>query len=250
MRAYIIEDEPVAQWILEGLLREVAPGIEVCGKAGTVSGAVSWFAQNQADIVFMDVELADGNCFDILAETEITGQIIMITAYDQYAVRAFENGTVDYLLKPIEAEDLRRALARSLARGVTDTEALLHALGEAGISGGTIYKKRILVPVGGKIHPIRTDEIAYFFSEKSTTFLVTDSGSRFLLDDPLDLIEGKMDPNRFFRISRDYIVSRNCIRSVEPVPGNRYRLILEPRPVFETEVSRRRSAAFSQWWGV
>ena len=88
MRAFLIEDEPVAQWILEDLLREVAPRIEICGKAGTVTEAVAWFEHNQADLVFMDVELADGNCFDILAETEIRGQIIMITAYDHYAYQA------------------------------------------------------------------------------------------------------------------------------------------------------------------
>lgn len=251
MRAFLIEDEPVAQWILEDLLREVAPRIEICGKAGTVTEAVAWFEHNQADLVFMDVELADGNCFDILAETEIRGQIIMITAYDHYAYQAFQNRTVDYLLKPIEAEDLRRAIARCLAREHgTDTASLLSALSEAGIGTDRIYKKRILVPLGGKIHPVRTEDIAYFVSEASTTYLVTSAGTRLLLGDPLDVIEERMDPDRFFRISRECIVSRSSIRRIDPLPGNRYRLTTEPPLSSDALVSRRRSGAFSQWWSA
>ena len=248
MTAFIIEDEPLAQWILEGLLRDVAPGITVSGKAGTVSEAVAWLESNRADLVFMDVELADGNCFDILAETEITGQIIMITAYDQYATRAFGNGAVDYLLKPIEAEDLRRAIARSLARGhATDTRTLLQVLAQAGIGGGSIYKKHILVHLGGKIHPIRTTDIAWFISEDSASYLVTSAGIRYLLDSPLDLIEERMDPTRFFRISRDCIIARDSIRDVKPVPGNRF--LLQLQPDFQAGVSRRRAQAFAEWMG-
>lgn len=251
MRAFLIEDEPVAQWILEDLLREVAPRIEICGKAGTVTEAVAWFEHDQADLVFMDVELADGNCFDILAETEIRGQIIMITAYDHYAYQAFQNGTVDYLLKPIEEQDLRRAIARSLAREHgTDIPSLLNALNEAGIGTDRVYKKRILIPVGGKIFPVQTSDIAYFISESSTTYLVTTAGTRLLLGDPLDVVEERMDPVQFFRISRDCIISRNSIRRIDPLPGNRYRLTTTPSETFDTEVSRRRASAFAQWWGA
>ena len=250
MRALIIEDEPVAQWVLQGLLREVAPGIEVCGTVGTVSDAVAFLEQpaNRPDLVFMDVELADGNCFDIFTETDVPGQIIMITAYDHYAVRAFEEGSVDYLLKPIEAEDLRRAITRAIARTRAkdkDKDSLLVALAKAGIGIGIPYKKRILVPVGGQIYPIRTDHIAYFFSEESHSYLVDTDGIRYLLDHPLDYYELRMNPDLFFRVNRDCITAKGSVQAVAPLPGNRYRLTLKPD--YQTEVSRRRAGAFLKW---
>ena len=249
MRALIIEDEPVAQWVLQGLLREVAPGIEICGTVGTVSDTVAFLEQpaNRPDLVFMDVELADGTCFDILTETDVPGEIIMTTAYDHYAVRAFEEGSVDYLLKPIEAEDLRRAITRAIARTrATDKDSLLVALAKAGIGIDIPYKKRILVPVGGRIHPIRTDRIAYFFSEESHSYLVDADGTRYLLDHPLDYYELRMNPECFFRVNRDCIAAKDAVQDVSPLPGNRYRLTLTPD--YQTEVSRRRAGAFLKWF--
>lgn len=249
MRALIIEDEPVAQWVLQGLLREVAPGVEVCGTAGSVSDAVAFLQNpdNRPDLVFMDVELADGNCFDILTETDVPGQVIMTTAYDHYAVRAFEEGSVDYLLKPIEADDLRRAITRAIARThATDKDSLLVALAKAGIGTDIPFRRRILVPVGGQIHLVLTERIAYFFSEQSHSYLVDADGARYLLDHPLDYYEKRMDPKRFFRVNRDCIAARSAVQEAAPLPGNRYKLTLTP--AFQTEVSRRRAGAFLKWF--
>ena len=255
MKALIVEDERMAQAQLARLLAAEFPDIEVTAATDSVRSTVDFLAAAPPiDLIFMDVELADGECFEIFRQIPVRAQVIMTTAYDTYAVKAFEAGSIDYLLKPISVEALRRAVGRCRERVAQraagsaapslDVEALLAAV--AGRAQKR-YKERFVVYVGERIIPVRTEEIAYFFSEEKANYLYTFEGARYLVEAALDTLEGELDPERFFRISRGAIVSRGTVCSVSRHFSGRLRLELRPAPPFEPTVSRARVDDFLKW---
>ncbi|MCR4859603.1 MAG: LytTR family DNA-binding domain-containing protein [Bacteroidales bacterium] len=253
MKALIVEDERMAQAQLTRLLQTNFPDIEVVAATGSVRETVDFLrGGTPVDLIFMDVELADGECFEIFRQVPVPAQVIMTTAYDTYAVKAFEAGSIDYLLKPIGVEALARAVGRCRERveaasektvpGI-DVEALLAALGRS----PQAFKERFIVSVGERIIPVRTGDIAYFFSEEKANYLFTMEGERYLFDSSLDALEAELDPGSFFRVSRGAIVSRSCVRSVSRHFSGRLRLELQPAPPFEPTVSRARVEDFLKW---
>ncbi|MBR4525212.1 MAG: response regulator transcription factor [Bacteroidales bacterium] len=246
MKALIVEDERMAQAQLARLLKTHFPDIEVVQCTASVAETVAYLAADPPlDVVFMDVELADGECFEIFRKVPVKARVIMTTAYDSYALKAFEAGSVDYLLKPIGEEELKRAVDRCRERmgSSIDVEKLLAAV----TAPQKQYKERFLVYVGEQIIPVRTDEIASFFSEEKSNYLLTDDGKRYLIDSTLDALEGELDPAEFFRISRGAIVSRRTVRSVSRHFSGRLRVDLKPVPPFEPTVSRARVEDFLRW---
>jgi DNA-binding LytR/AlgR family response regulator len=251
MKALIVEDERMAQAQLVRLLKAHFPDIEVVQATDSVRSTVEYLsADPPLDLIFMDVELSDGECFEIFRQVAVHAQVIMTTAYDSYALKTFEAGSIDYLLKPIGEDALRRAVGRCRQRlqsapaaGI-DVEKLLAAV------TGTAkkqYRERFVVYVGDRIIPVRTDEIAGFFSEEKANYLFTGSGERYLVDSTLDALEGELDPERFFRISRGAIVARSAVRSVSRHFSGRLKLELDPAPPFEPTVSRARVDDFLKW---
>ncbi len=265
MKALIVEDEPRAQRILENLLRTNFPDVQVAGITSSVKDTIAWLDRNSADVVFMDVELTDGNCFDLFARTDISAQVVMTTAYDSYAVKAFEVGSVDYLLKPIEAEDLRRAVGRVKARlgephekvdfrrilEAFQAEAALAAEGPAGTppSAPGRPKDRFLIRLNDRIVPVNVHDVAYFHSEAKNSYIVTKGNVTYVLDDSLDSIEAELPPKDFFRISRSCIVAEEVIDSVSKLLGGRLRITLKPgiAATADLTVSRARADAFLSW---
>lgn len=246
MKALIVEDERMAQAQLARLLKTHFPDIEVVQCTASVEETVAYLAADPPiDLIFMDVELADGECFEIFRKVPVKARVIMTTAYDSYALKAFEAGSVDYLLKPIGEEELKRAVDRCRERmgSSIDVEKLLAAV----TAPQKQYKERFLVYVGEQIIPVRTDEIASFFSEEKSNYLLTDDGKRYLIDSSLDALEGELDPAEFFRISRGAIVSRRSVRSVSRHFSGRLRAELKPEPPFEPTVSRARVEDFLKW---
>ena len=240
MKALIIEDEPRAQRALENLLKANFPDVEVIGRTASVKETVDWLADNRPDVIFMDVELADGTCFDIFAQTSVNAQVVMTTAYDNYAVKAFEVNSVDYLLKPVDIEDLRRAVSRVSQRITTggphiDFDAVREAFRP---------REKFLIRLNDRIVPVSVRDIAYFYSEAKSTFIVTRDGKNYVLDDSLDAIEAGLDPKAFFRISRGAIIAENVIDSASKLLGGRLRLTLANGIPTATDltVSRRMSA--------
>ncbi len=249
MNALIVEDERMAQAQLVRLLKTRFPDIEVVRVTDSLRSTVEYLAGNpQLDLIFMDVELSDGECFEIFRQVPVRAQVIMTTAYDSYALKAFEAGSVDYLLKPIGAEELARAVGRCRERTASapaiDVEKLLAVV--AGRQAKT-YKERIVVYVGEQIIPVQTDRIACFFAEEKANYLLTDEGARYLVETTLDTLEQDLDPDRFFRVSRSAIVSRNAVKSVSRHFSGRLRLDLQPEPPFEPTVSRARVDDFLKW---
>jgi len=247
MKALIVEDELMAQKSLTRALSQNFPDIEVVGYTTSVKGTVAWLKdpENIADIIFMDVELSDGICFEIFRQVEVKAKIIMTTAYDSYALKAFEAGSVDYLLKPIDSSELKRAVARCrMSGGTIDVEALALAMGAPGKKN---YKERYLVRLNDRIVPLQTTNIAYIYSEDKNNYLVTFDGQKYIVDSSLDVISEELDPEYFFRISRGCIVSMKAIGTIVKQMGGRLRIMATPEPSFEMTVSRSRVDDFMTW---
>ena len=249
MKVLIIEDEIMAQKSLVRLLSQNFPDITVVNILSSVKGAVSWLKDNPdaADVIFMDVELSDGVCFEIFRQTNVKAKVIMTTAYDHYAVKAFETGSVDSLLKPIDSTALKRAVARCrMSGGMVDVEQLLKAVGN-NAAPEKEYKERYIIRFNDRIVPLQTSDIAYVYSEEKNNYLVTSDGHKYVIDSSLDVIYEDMNPRDFFRISRGCIMSMKAIRSIVKQAGGRLRIMADPESPFEMTVSRSRVDDFLAW---
>ena len=248
MKVLIVEDEIMAQKSLTRVLMQNFSDLDIVGYTDSIQGTVNWLKneKNSTDVIFMDVELADGVCFEIFRQVDVKAKVIMTTAYDHYAVKAFETGSVDYLLKPIDATALKRAVARCrMSGGQLDVETLLNALG-----GGVPkkeYKERYIIRFNDRIIPIETSNIAYIYSEEKNNYLVTFDEHKYIIDSSLDLVAEELDPGQFFRISRSCIVSMKAIDSIVKQAGGRLKILANPESGFEMTVSRSRVDDFLHW---
>lgn len=248
MNVLIVEDEIMAQKSLARVLAQHFPDMEIVGYTTSVKGTVAWLnnPENRADIIFMDVELADGECFEIFRQTEVKAKVIMTTAYDSYALKAFEAGSVDYLLKPVDASALKRAVARCrMSGGHVDADIIMKAIG-GGVQKKE-YKERYIVRFNDRIVPLLISNIAYIYSEEKNNYLVTFDEQRYVIDSSLDVVSDELDPSKFFRISRSCIISLQSITSIVKQAGGRLRIMPEPAASFEMTVSRSRVDDFLAW---
>lgn len=251
MRVLILEDEKLAAERLEQLLRDVAPEAEVVALLPSVEAGRSWFAGNTApDLILSDIRLLDGLSFQLFQEVVITAPVIFTTAYDQYAIRAFEVNSIDYLLKPIQSEKLRLAIEKARMRLQSVPEAqpsfqdLLKMLKS---SGPSEYKSRFMVRLGQKIIAVPVEKVAYFFSENKLTFLVTHDQKKYPLDQPLDELVDLLNPQVFFRANRQFIVTFQSIAEIHPYFKGRIKLQLQPATTEEVVISSERSPDFKKW---
>lgn len=219
MNVLIVEDEMMAQANLARALTQHFPDVRIVGTTGSVRETVLWLRTpgNSADVIFMDVELSDGDCFEIFRQADVTARVIMTTAYDNYVVRAFEVNSID-------------------------PDVLLNA-----IRSPREYKQRYVVRFNDRIVPVQTTDIAYFYSEEKNTYLVTNDNNRYIMDQSLDVLSDELDPGRFFRISRSCIIAMPAIVSIVKYLGNRLKITARPRPEFEMVVSRSRVDDFLKW---
>lgn len=249
MNILIVEDEVMAQKSLARVLTNNFPDFRIVGCTDSVKSTVAWLNDpaNVADIIFMDVELLDGVCFEIFRQTEVKAKVIMTTAYDSYALKAFEAGSVDYLLKPIEPDALKRAVARCrMSGGIVNVEELIKATG--GIPAARKeYKERYLIRVNDRIIPLETSKIAYIYSEEKSNWLVTFDGHKYIIDSSLNIVNEELNPEYFFMISRSCIISLKAITSIIKQAGGRLRVIPTPETSFEMTVSRSRVDDFLSW---
>lgn len=254
MKALIVEDEKLAQRTLTLALERNFPDIEVAGVTDSVRSTLEWLRTpgNAPDIIFMDVELLDGSCFEIFKQEKITARLVMTTAYDKYAVKAFEAGSLDYLLKPYDDDALQRAVARCRATAeVFDMAPILEAMerfAAENASGKKAWRRRFIVRLGNKIIPIATEDIAYFYVEGKSKYIVRNDGTRFFFDQPTETILEELDPTRFFRISRNYIIASHAIQGIERLNSGRLKILISPSPAEEEMiVSRSRVSDFMAW---
>jgi DNA-binding LytR/AlgR family response regulator len=250
MKVLIVEDEQLAAERLEQMIQAFDPAIEIVGPYDTVKESAQVIQeQTDLDVLFMDIQLADGKSFEVFDKILCDKPIIFTTAYDQYALRAFKLNSVDYLLKPIRPEELRQALEKFRRLNPAERPAPLskEVLQEIIRSTQPAYKKRFLVKQGNKILYKSVDDIAYLFADGKLAYLVArEQNKQYIIDHTLEELEGDLlDPSEFFRISRKHLVH---IKAIQEVRSTATKLevvmagVAEPLPV-----SRERATDFKQW---
>ena len=260
IRALLVEDEPLAARRLADLLARQPEPVQVLGTAESVAQAVQLLAAGPApDVLFLDIHLADGLSFEIFEQTEVRCPVIFTTAYDQYALQAFKVNSVDYLLKPIDEEELAAALAKLRARLPAAAPAppapafdpallaqLMQQMQQA--SPATSYKTQFVVRVGEHLKVVPIEQVAYFFSLEKATFLQTTEGRRFVVDYTMDQLESLLDPRRFFRLNRAYLAQQTAIHDIIHYTNSRLQTVLKPvAPDAQVLVSREKVNVFKSW---
>ena len=248
MKALIIEDELMAAKTLKKLLGEVSPDTEIVGVLESIEDSVDWISQHpMPDLIFMDIHLADGSSFTIFDRVTVTCPVIFTTAYDEYALKAFEVNSIDYLLKPISKEALERAVAKyhNLGRGLEQQqlEALLKHLGAK-----PKFKSCFLLPERDKLVPLPTSDIAYAYIDTKTVKLVTFDDKTFYMNQTLDDILAQLDPQMFFRANRQFLISRNAVKDVSVWFGIKLAINLTVETPEKVIVSKARVAEFKAWF--
>jgi DNA-binding LytR/AlgR family response regulator len=247
MNVLIIEDEKPAADKLKRLLSKAVEGIKIVDTLETVESSINWFLNNPSpDLIFMDIQLADGISFEIFDSVEIKTPVIFTTAYDEYAIRAFKVNSVDYLLKPIDQDSLSKAIDKfkTLYPAKTDNkkiELIYNQLAKK-------YKTRFFIKFGSHCRSVMTDEIRYFFIVERSTFMNTFAGKIFDVDYSLDQIQKMVDPEKFYRINRNFIINIAAITDIITWSSNRLKVKLTGGDEnFEMVVSREKVSDFKRW---
>lgn len=247
IRVLIIEDEKPAQEYLAGLIQQLEPAVKILAKLDSVKSSVEWLRNNTADLIFMDIQLTDGLSFSIFDQLEVQSPVIFTTAYDSYAIKAFKVNSIDYLLKPIDEEDLRISLDKFKKLSANDVrpafDSLLKALQETKQS----YQERFMVHRGEKLMSVTTDQIAYFEGEDRYVYLIKKDGSKFIVDYRLSDLEHVLDPKLFFRLNRSFITHFESIQSMVNVSKSRIKIELNPKAKREIIISSENSQDFKKW---
>lgn len=253
MKVLIVEDEELAVKKLQKTLAAADDSVTVIGVTDSIKSSVEWLQQNpQPDLILMDIELADGQSFEIFNLTEVKSPVIFTTSYDEYALKAFKVNSVDYLLKPVQKEELQAALAKyrklkgepqsdiSLDKLVKELQQKLQP---------KEFRKRFLVKHAQKLVSIDVEDISYYYSDGRLNFFKTRDNKKFVVDYTMDELEEMLDPDQFFRISRSFFVSVGSIDKIEDYFGNRLILQLQPAVDKEALVSREKVTDFKKWMG-
>ena len=251
MKVLIIEDEHLAAEKLQNELKELEPEMEFLGVIQSVEGSLKWLKENPApDLIFCDIHLSDGLSFDIFKYGTVSSPLIFTTAYDHYAIRAFEVNSVSYLLKPVQTEKLKDALEKykRLSNGEEKEKPReFDRLVDIIQRGSSQFKTRFLVKVGHKIKSVSTSKIAYFFSKDKLNYLFTNTGEKLPIDHTLEEVENMLDPKCFFRLNRQFIAQIDSIKEVHPHFKGRMKINLQPDIDEEIVVSSEKTPMFKQW---
>lgn len=252
MKVLIVEDEELAVNKLVKTLSGIDNTIEIAGITDSIESSVEWFQNNpNPDLVLMDIELSDGQSFEIFNLTKINSPVIFTTSYDEYALKAFKVNSVDYLLKPVQKNELKAAIEKFKNNfkltPASNLENLMKELQQKLETKN--YRKRFLVKNANRLTSIEVDEIAYFYSDGRFNFFKTYDNKKMIIDYTMEELQDMLDPDRFFRISRAFYVALKSIEKIEDYFGNR--LILQLKPAIEKEavVSREKVSDFKLWMG-
>jgi two-component system LytT family response regulator len=250
MKAVIVEDEFVAAQALQRLLESLDENIQILTVLQSVEDSVEWFALNVSpDLVFMDIHMADGYSFSIFEKVTIECPVIFTTAYDEYALKAFEVNSIDYLLKPINRKDIERALSKfKNFTGKTNNSDLVSHIIESLQQTKSIYKSNFLIPHKDKLLPLATDKIAYVCSEYKMAKIVTFDRQSYVLDMSLDELSRQLDPQLFFRANRQFLLSHKAISDISIWFGSKLSVNLTVPTPEKIIVSRARVTDFKNWY--
>ncbi len=259
MNVVVIEDERLTAQRLISLVKKYDGSIHVLTQISSVAEAISWFESNpvtSVDLIFMDIHLEDGDSFQIVSKLNLATPIIFTTAFDDYMIKAFKVNSIDYLLKPVNYEELAAALDKfrslrsnnEVQSGSTqvDIKTLIKQLSQ---KNNPQFKDRFMVTVGTRIRSVKTESIAYFYLQEKTVLLVTNDGTILPIDYSLDKLMQIIDLKQFFRVSRQFIVSLNSIQMVHAISAGKLQLDLIPKTKQKVAVSGDRVSDFKEWLG-
>ncbi len=252
MKILIVEDEDLAVKKLRKTLESLDEAIEVTGVTDSIKTTVDWLHNNPLpDLILMDIELADGQSFEIFKLTEVKSPVIFTTSYDEYALKAFKVNSVDYLLKPVQQEELQAALNKFKKLKVESNNLSIDNLVKELQQKlqPREYRKRFLVKHAQKLVSIEVEDIAYFYSDGRLNFFKTTDNRKFVVDYTMDELEEMLNPSQYFRISRSFYVSVDSIDKIDDYFGNRLILQLKPAVDKEALVSREKVTEFKKWMG-
>lgn len=253
MNVLIVEDEELAAKKLQKILTAVDPAASVVGVSESIKNTVEWLETNPTpDLILMDIELCDGQSFEIFNLTEVRSPVIFTTSYDEFALKAFKVNSLDYLLKPVQKEELEAALNKfKKLQGGRNTDINLDILVKELQQKlkPKAYRKRFLVKHAQKLASIEIDDISYFYSDGRLNFFKTADNKKYVVDYTMDELEDMLDPEKYFRISRSFYVSFQSVERIDDYFGNRLILGLKPAVDKEALVSREKVTEFKKWMG-
>jgi DNA-binding LytR/AlgR family response regulator len=250
MKILIFEDEPLAAEKIQRLISEVCPDCTILDVLESVEEAIDWLKSNdQPDLILSDIHLNDGLCFNIFSNVELTCPIIFTTAYEKYAIQAFEVNSIDYLLKPIQKDRLTQAInkLKENENRSSDKSVLFEEFKSILSASNRQYKTRFLCKIGNKIKSVPTDQIRYFYSQDKITFIIGQDGHRYPVNMTLDEADQVLDPSSFFRVNRKFIVHFEALDEISPYFKGRLKLQLNPKIDDDIVVSADKSPMFKSW---
>jgi two-component system, LytTR family, response regulator LytT len=248
IRTLIIEDEESAASRLENLLTRIEPEINIVGRLDSVEASVKWLKNNPSpDLLMLDIQLGDGLSFEIFRKIKVDSFVIFTTAYDEYAIKAFELNSIDYLLKPVDEAKLKLSLEKFNKLRSTSTSIDIEKIVGMIESRKSQFKKRFVVNIADKIKMIETREVAYFYSLEKISFLCTHDNLHYPLDFSLDHLENLLDPEYFFRVSRQYIIHYSSISKIYLLSKSRIKIEVQPPIKDGLMVSSTRTPEFRKW---
>lgn len=252
MKILIVEDEELAVDKLKNTVLAVETNADIVGVTNSIASTVKWLANNSApDLILMDIELSDGQSFEIFNQAEVTTPVIFTTSYDEYAIKAFKVNSVDYLLKPIEEEDLKRALEKyrkfsTMNSPVMNVTELVRELQKHLHAG---FRTRFLVKQGQRLISLEVSNIAYFFAEGRLSYAVTWDKQKFIVDFTIEQIESMLDPQQFFRANRAHLIHIKSVSQIHNYFNGKLKLELKPVEQPDVVVSREKANDFKVWMG-
>lgn len=250
MNILIVEDEPLAAAQLAAHLAALQKDAKIVAVCDTVKSTVNWLQTNEApDLAFFDIQLGDGLSFEIFEQIDFPHPVVFITAFDQYAIQAFKVNSIDYLLKPIDRGDLEKALIKFENQTNTKHSNVTPEVLEEIVSSlkKKNYKERFLVKIGTHLRLVETKDIPYFYSFEKGTYVKTDDGKDYLLDQSLEMVDELVDPAQFFRINRKYLVALKSISDVISYSNSRLKLKVTNSNEDDFLVAREKVKAFKSW---
>jgi two-component system, LytTR family, response regulator LytT len=247
IKILIIEDERIAADHLEKILLSIDNSFQILKKIESVRESVNWLHDNQVDLIFLDIQLSDGISFSIFEQLDIKTPVIFTTAYDQYAIKAFKTNSVDYLLKPIDKQELEQSIIKyKELRFNKDNEINIKEIIQQ-LKNPVEYQTRFLIYAGQKIKTIKTTDIAYFYVSEKGVFICTRDDMHYAIDYTLEKLEEILDPVCFFRINRQFIIHIDSIENMFPYSKSRIKVELRPSSELEAIVSFSNAHLFKKW---
>jgi len=251
MKVLIVEDEIPAANRLSKLLQQADEEIVITQKADSVESAVQYLQSSPAlDLIFMDIQLADGLSFDIFEQVQVRTPVVFTTAFDQYTLKAFKVNSIDYLLKPIDEKELEKALNKYYDLHQNNkpdfSDKMMKLMQEMNL---VKYKERLLIKRGQQLSYLKTEQTAYCFADGKLCYAVDFNGSKYLLENNLGQLEEQLQPSTFYRINRHLLVNIEAVKKVHTWLGGRLKLEIAPATTAETVVSRERVNGFKEWLG-